>query len=152
VSPQRWTDLPLTPDRRNAWRNYVFANAFEAMLGVSAVVSGVAGLVRPVADTEQTALGTVFGALAVAWSVLYVLGGVAIVVGLARRIVRVEVAGLWIIAGAIIAQSLAIALLGWQGIASAVFYLGWGIASGARAWRLTRVQKLVTEREAGGHP
>lgn len=152
MSPQRWTDLPFTPDRRSAWRNYVFANAFEMMLGVSAIVSGVAGLVRPLADTEQTALGELFGYAANAWSVLYLVGGVAIVLGLGRVSVRLEVAGLYVVAGAIVAQSVAIALLGWAGVASAGFYLGWGVAALARAWRLTRVQRLVAEREAGGNP
>lgn len=155
MSPQRWSDLPPHGlERRRHWRNYVLANLFEAMLSLAAIASGISTITRPEDVVDGTALERQLGYLAIAWGVLYLLGGVAVLVGLVRVDVRIEVAGLSVLAGVITANALALVTLGPAAIVATLFYLGWAGACAARVWRLVHLGRMIADRarESGVDP
>lgn len=142
MTPHRWTDVPVDGDRRNARRSYLVANAFEAMLSLSAVVAGVGYFASPEV-LDESSVGVVLGYAALAWSALYLVGGLLTVVGLFRPSIRLEVAGLIMVAGGILASATAIvALRGWTGAPTAVFYIGWAVAAAIRVWLVLRIARI----------
>lgn len=145
--PHRYTDIPIRPsDRRNVRRSYMAANAFEAMLAIAAITAGASGLANP-SSIETSALGGLFGVVALAWSVAYVISGLLVLYGLGRPHVRVEVVGLCVLASAITGNAVAlVAANGWLGMTAAAFYIGWAAASVIRARIVVRLARIIELR------
>jgi hypothetical protein len=126
----------LTVDRRHYRRAYVVGNAFEFFIALSAVVAGVTFFVDP-ASLASSSVGQRTELLAFAWSALYTGGGLAIVAGMLRPAVRLELAGLSLLASAIAINAVAIfSIHAVAGVAAAATYMGLAFACGARAWLL----------------
>lgn len=118
------------------------ANAFEVATALSAIVAGVAGIAAPREVVATSSLGELLGIVALVYSCGYVAGGVLTVAGLVRLSVRLEVAGLVLLGGCIVAQAGALAFVrGMQGLPTGVFYLAWAVAAYARAWLVLRISR-----------
>lgn len=134
-------------ERRGARRSYAWINSFELMLAVSALVGGVVNIVNP-ETSAHSSLGELFGYLALLWAGANVIAGAAIIVGLLRPSMRLEVAGLCLLAGSIAGQAVAItAERGWIGVAIAVFYIGWAAAAVIRARLVIRLSEIIDFEE-----
>jgi hypothetical protein len=94
-------------------RAYLYANAFEFWLGFAAVVSGITYAINPAA-LHNSAVGEQSGVLAYVWAIMYFLGGLGIVTGfwnaVNERGWRLELAGLWILAGGLISNGCSVIL------------------------------------------
>lgn len=140
MSPHRRIPILLWPSI-GPRHTYLLVNSFEFMLAVSAMLSGLVTALNP---NAQTSLHELFGQFAILWAVFNIVSGGMIVYGLARPSVRVEVAGLCILAGAIAGQAVAItAQRGWIGVAVAVFYIGWASAALIRARLIVRLSVII---------
>lgn len=144
MNPWPARDLPDRPsDRRTYRRTYASANSFELMLSVSAIIAGVSGIVSQDAAADS-ALGDVFGRIAIAWSVAYIVSGLGALYGLLRIDQRVEIMSLLVLGGAIAGNAVAlVGVRGWMGAPSAAFYLGWAAACALRAWRVSKGARMV---------
>lgn len=146
MSPHR--SIPVLVWRgRGARRSYALINSFELMTAISAAVGGLAALLQP-STTAHSSLGSLFGYLALLWAGANVVSGIMIVVGLVKPSVRIEVAGLCILAGSIGGQAVAImAERGWIGVGIAVFYTGWASAAIIRARLVMRLAAIIDFEE-----
>lgn len=126
----------LTGDRRHYRRAYLLGNAFEFFIALSAVLAGVTFFIDP-SSLADSSVGQRTQGLAVAWSALYAGGGLAIVTGMVRPVVRLELAGLSLLASAIAINAIAIvAVRQVAGLGTALTYLGLAAACAARGWLL----------------
>lgn len=139
VFERRKRDVPVAVDRRTGIRRVhpAAANSFELFVALLSINAGIAFLLSP-DDLEHAAVGQLLHPWDFAWNVLYVVGGLLIVVGLMRRSVRVEVAGLWLFASAVAIADLAvIAVAGLVGAAAVAIYTAAFLACASRIWTLT---------------
>jgi hypothetical protein len=118
-------------------RAYVYANVFEFWLGLGAALAGVTFFVNP-ESLSNSSVGEQAGILAVAWSALYMLGGLGVCVGMLGCLrpwgVRVELAGLSLLTAAVLINAVSIvAYRGWAGSGAVVTYTSLAIASILRA-------------------
>jgi hypothetical protein len=109
---------------------------FEAAVAFAAMFAGAVYLLDPTA-VGRSALGRTAQQLLPVWEVLYVTGGVAILISLMWRSLRLEVAGLALFVSAMLIQAIAIVdFAGAQGIASAATFAAVAAACIGRCWVL----------------
>lgn len=101
--------------------SYLYANSYEALLAVSAVLSGIGFFFGGKDAVEQTSIGKqLSGFMDEAWNISYILGGILVVIGLItirshHRIFNrevaggaIELAGLWLLNTAVLVNIVAI--------------------------------------------
>lgn len=115
------------------------ANSFEAWIAVAAVLTSARFFLDPTARLEDTPVGVAFAPWDTVWSVLYLLGGLGILLGLWLGRGDLEVAGLMFLSGALVIQSIAtVMLLGRTAIVGITLYVSVILACQARAWLIYR--------------
>lgn len=138
VKERRERDVPVAVDRRTGIRRVhpAAANSFELFVALLSINAGIAFLLSP-DDLEHAAVGQLLHPWDFAWNVLYIVGGVLIVLGLTRARVRVELAGLWLFASALaIADMAVVAAAGVMAAAAVAVYTAALLACVTRIWTL----------------
>jgi hypothetical protein len=132
----------MRPFRRNDLRRgYLRAHVFELLIALLAAIAALGFFLDPNA-LERSPVGMTVHPWDQAWNALYFGGGVLIVDGLVRPSARLELAGLWLLASAVLAASVAVLYVrGAGGLASIAIY----VAVVGACW--VRGRDLV-----GGHP
>lgn len=131
--------LKLTNGARRAVRlRYLSANVFELSFAAFAVIAAVNYLVHP-SSLESGSFGSItFPDLV--WNMLYLLGAVMIVSGLARLHPRSEVVGLCLFAAALLIQ--AVAIIHYRGVQTPAASLAALVAFAAAS--IVRIYLLMT--------
>lgn len=88
-------------------RRYLYTHAYGAMLASLTIIAALAFFADPSA-LERSAIGQAFHPYDYGWNVLYLLGGIGMLVGLADLRPRIELAGISLLAAAITINMLAL--------------------------------------------
>lgn len=123
---------------------------FAVALGFVAILTGV----RAIFDPSTLPLEPVLGWVAYVWAVIYALGGVLMLYGMATAEARYEAAGCSLFAGGAFTQ--AVATTAFLGVSpflnfwSVVTLLAFGLAGVVRTRHLMRGQRLLWVRTRNG--
>jgi hypothetical protein len=103
--------------RSDAQLSYLRANRFEFLLGVLAIVAGATYFFADATRDSSSVARVTNGVLAAAWSVTYLIGGLAMCLGVSKRLIAFELAGLWLVTSAILVNAYGVlAQRGWVGL------------------------------------
>lgn len=131
---------PIPPHLTRRWR--VLSDPWQAMIALAAIMVGLAGAVEPatVEHVEEYAPHVVR-----AWSVGYAAAGVAMLAGLGSGRIGVEVMGLSVLAGSLVASTVAaVAVEGYVEAAATTVTRGLFVAAALlQVYRLLRVGRAV---------
>jgi hypothetical protein len=111
---------------------------FEVWIAVAAVYAGLSHFFLPTAGNTQL-VQREFPWVAAAWSILYALGGAAMLIGLFRRSPRAEGFGLNLLAAGILVALVASLAAGAPILPSIIVQGGVTVACGARLIALRRL-------------
>lgn len=134
------SDLPAL-EARKLRRLYLAANVFEGLIGVMGVLAALAFFLDPHA-LERSPIGQAIHPFDVFWNLLYLAGGVGIIVGLALPSARVELASLFLFGAAVLGNAAAVLMIrGVSGAASISIYAAVVGAFVVRGWLIVRATR-----------
>lgn len=116
---------------------------FQVWVGVLALYAGASRfLPLPTSGTSEI-VGAVFPRLIDVWSVLYATGGLLILVGMGRRSLRVELAGVNLLLGGVLVSLFAFLAAGASIIPALVAQGGFAAACIARIWFVRKILRRL---------
>lgn len=138
-------DLTASGASRRWHTSYLLANIFEAASGFAGALGGASYFLDQHSLLDAS-IGHALQHLAAAWSILYFLGGVLIVVGLLGGSLRVELAGLCLFFPAALTEGVAILTVApGKGLGPGILFSALACASflrGVRVWRLASTPRV----------
>jgi hypothetical protein len=144
------TDLTGSGASRRWHTRYLMANVFEATSGAAAAVGGLLYFLDQHSLLDAS-IGQGLQDLAGAWSALYFLGGVCVLLGLLLATLRLELVGLCLLGPAALTEGVSILFIaGGKGIGPGTLFTGVAVACFCRAvstWRLAATVRVGDEGE-----
>lgn len=96
---------PAPLRRTDARMSYLRQNRFEFLLGVLAIVAGFSFFFVDSSQDSSAVAKVTSGVLASVWSATYLVGGLSMCVGVFKRFIAFELAGLWLVTSAILVNA-----------------------------------------------
>ncbi len=112
---------------------------FEMWLGVAALYAGLSHFTPLQPTGPARAVDATFPRLALCWSALYALGGLAVALGLVRRSVRLESLGLHVLGSGLTVATIATLAAGAAILPTLMVQGALVVACGVRLWVLRSV-------------
>jgi hypothetical protein len=138
-------DFPM--NQRNHRRTLFLANSFEACIAIGGFFGALLLILFP-GVRDESAAGVIGFTFATQWAILYLIGSLAIIIGLWRAEDRFEIVGLLIFASATFVN--AISLIQVKGFPSAgtyisFQYIGFTVGCLMRIFLLLRLRRVGVE-------